>query len=85
MAEGFEDECLCFIRLLDHAHGLPLTRMPAETGMQSAHVFHGGSSGHVYARLLKTDFDQTQIAQGHNAGENMAGDLAVGPVPDSEV
>ena len=82
MAESFEDEGLRFIRLLDHPHRFPLACVPAKTGMQPAHVFHGCGGGHGYARPLKTDFNQTQIAQGYNAGENMAADFAVGPVPD---
>jgi hypothetical protein len=48
------------------------------------HLLHGGSGGELKTGSAKAKLDQTQIGKGHYSGEDMAPDLAIGPVAQGQ-
>lgn len=50
--------------------------------MQPFHAGHDACRAHVDVSPRELEFDESQIAQGSHAGQDVAPDLAVGPVAD---
>jgi hypothetical protein len=80
VTECLYDFSLRVRRFFDDPLGLAGRTGPAKAGMQAVHLLHGSGSRDRDLGALETNFNEAQIGKGDDTGQNVATDLAIGPM-----